>query len=116
MTIIFSFLFSGLICLIGQLILDNTKFTPGHVTSSFVVLGAILGFLNIYDKIIEYVGAGATVLIINFGNSLYSASLLGYKTSGVLGIFSDMFATSCLSLSATIIFSFICTLFSYPKD
>ena len=116
MTIIYSFLFCGLICLIGQLFLDYTKLTPGHLTSMYVVLGAILGFLNIYDKIIEFVGAGATIPIINFGNSLYTASLMGYKAQGILGIFSNMFDTSCLSLSATIIFSFIFTLFSYPKD
>ncbi len=116
MTIIYSFLFCGIVCLIGQTILDNTKLTPGHLTSIYVVIGALLGFLNIYDKIIEVVGAGATIPIINFGNSLFTASLMGFKTNGFLGIFSNMFDTSCLSLSATIIFSFIFTLFSYPKD
>ncbi len=116
MTIIYSFLFCGLVCLIGQLFLDYTKLTPGHLTSMYVVIGAVLGFLNIYDKIIEVVGAGATIPIINFGNSLYTASLIGYKSFGVLGIFSNMFDTSCLSLSATIIFSFLLALISYPKD
>ena len=52
MTIIYSFLFCGLVCLIGQLFLDYTKLTPGHLTSTFAVLGSLLGFLNIYDKII----------------------------------------------------------------
>jgi len=64
-----SFLFAGFVCLVGQLILDNTKLTPGHVTALFVVLGAALDTFNIYDKIIEKVGAGATTLIMNFGNS-----------------------------------------------
>jgi len=116
MTIIYSFLFCGFVCLIGQLFLDYTKLTPGHLTSSFAAIGALLGFFDIYDKIIEVVGAGATTPIINFGNSLYTAALIGFKTNGILGIFSNMFATSSCIISCTIIFSFIFTLFSYPKD
>ena len=116
MTIIYSFLFCGLVCLIGQLFLDYTKLTPGHLTPSFAVLGALLGFFDIYDKIINFVGAGATTPIINFGNSLFTAALMGFKTNGLLGIFSNMFATSSCIISCTVIFSFIFTLFSYPKD
>lgn len=116
MTLIYSFLFAGTVCAIGQLFLDYTKLTPGHLTSIFTVIGSILGFLGIYDKIIEKVGAGATSLIMNFGNSLYNSSLMGYKTNGILGIFANMFDGSCIILSSVIIFSFIFTLFSYPKD
>ena len=65
-----SFLVSGLFCLVAQVILDNTKLTPGHITSMFTVLGAILSFLGIYPKLIEFAGAGATVQISNFGHLL----------------------------------------------
>lgn len=116
MTIIYSFLFAGVVCAIGQLFLDYTKLTPGHLTSLLTVIGAILGFFNIYQKIIDFVGAGATTLIMNFGNSLYTASLMGFKTEGFLGIFSKMLDGSCIIVSSVIIFSFIFTLFSYPKD
>ena len=116
MQYIYSFLFCGVLCLIAQLILDNTKLTAGHITSIFVVIGSFLDIANIYDKIIEFVGAGATTPIINFGNSLYTASLMGFKSEGFLGIFSKMLDGSCVILSSVIVFSFIFTLFSYPKD
>ena len=60
-TYIYAFLFCGLVCMISQLILDNTKLTPGHVTSLFVVLGAMLDVFGIYDKIVLYCGAGAII-------------------------------------------------------
>ena len=62
--IILSFLFCGAICLIAQIILDNTKLTPGHITSIFVVLGALLDTFNIYDIIVEKVGGGAMVVSV----------------------------------------------------
>ena len=58
-----AFLFAGLICLIGQIILDNTKLTPGHITSLFVIIGALLDTFNIYDEIIKVVGGGALLPI-----------------------------------------------------
>ena len=59
MTYVYAFLFCGLVCMIAQLILDNTKLTPGHVTSLFVVIGAFLDIAGIYDRIVLYAGAGA---------------------------------------------------------
>ena len=63
MIYIYAFLFCGTICMLSQIILDNTKLTPGHVTSIFVVLGALLDIFGIYDKIVLYAGAGALVQI-----------------------------------------------------
>ena len=74
MTYLYSFLFVGFICLIGQIILDNTKLTAGHITSIFVVFGALLDTFNIYDEIIKYVGGGALVPITSFGHSLMRLS------------------------------------------
>ena len=74
MTIFYSFLFCGFVCLLGQIILDNTKCTPGHVTSLFVVIGAFLGMVGLYDKIIECVGVGANVPITSFGNTLFNGA------------------------------------------
>ena len=64
-----SFIFAGTVCLIAQLIKDNTKLTSGHITSIFVSIGAFLGFLGIYDKLIKYFGGGAQVVITSFGNT-----------------------------------------------
>ena len=78
MNYILAFFFSGIVCAIGQIILDNTKLTPGHITSIFTVIGAFLSFLGWYDYLITKFGAGATVIISNFGHMLYSSTLQGY--------------------------------------
>ena len=116
MTIIYSLIFCGFICLLGQIILDNTKLTPGHVTSLFVVIGAFLGMLGWYDKIIELVGAGANVPITSFGNTLFNGTYDGFKYGGFIGIFSTMLKNVSLGITSAIIFSFLFSLISKVKD
>lgn len=116
MTYIYSFLFVGFICLIAQILFDNFNLTNGHITSIFVVVGAILGFFNLYDKFAYYVGSGASIPIMSFGNLLYKAAYYGYHTNGFLGIFSNMLTTTSAGITAAIIFSFICIIFSKPKN
>ncbi len=70
-----AFLVCGGICLIGQLIYDNTKLTPGHITSIFVVIGAALDTFSLYDRLIELAGAGASLPITSFGHSLIHGAL-----------------------------------------
>ena len=70
MEFIYSFLFAGIVCLIGQIILDNTKLLPGHITSLFVVIGAALDTFSIYDLFVDKFGAGAIVCITSFGHLL----------------------------------------------
>jgi stage V sporulation protein AE len=70
--------------MIGQMILDNTTLTPGHVTSMFVVIGAILSFLGIYEYIRDYSLVGSSIPITSFGNALYQASLEGFKENSYL--------------------------------
>ena len=116
MIIIYSFLFSGLICLIAQVIMDNTNLTPGHLTSLFAALGSVLACFGLYEKIIEKVGMGANLLIINFGSSLTKSAYLGYISSGFLGLFSNMLTASSLIIVSTIVISFIITIFTKAKD
>ncbi len=111
-----AFLLSGFICMLGQLILDNTKLTPGHVTSMFTVFGAILSFFGIYQKLIQWAGAGATVVISNFGHLLYQAGIEGFSEFGILGFFSGLLTKSSAAIVSAVIFSFILTLFFKPKD
>lgn len=115
MTIIYSFVFCGLICLLGQIVLDNTSFTPGHVTSLFVVIGAFLGIFGIYDTISSLVGAGASLPIMSFGNTLTNATYQGFLAKGFLGLFDMLSKVSVGVVSATI-FSFIFMLIFKPKD
>ena len=116
MLLINSFLFAGTACAIAQIILDNTKLTSGHITSLFTVAGAFLSFLGLYDDFIEKFGAGATVLISNFGHMLYSSAIQGYNEEGILGIFSGMLCKSSLAITAAIVFSFLIALIFNPKD
>ena len=111
-----SFLFCGGVCLLGQIILDNTKLTPAHITSIFVVLGAALDTFNIYDKIILHVGTGAMIPITSFGHSLIHGALASTNEYGLLGILTGMFDLTATGITAAIIFSFIFALIFNPKD
>ncbi len=103
-------------CLIAQIILDNTKFTPGHITSLFVVIGAFLDTFGIYDKIINIVGGGALLPITSFGHSLIHGVILKTHTFGLLGLFIGMFDMTAPGIVASIIFSFFFTLIFKPKN
>lgn len=111
-----AFLFAGFACAIAQVILDNTKLTPGHITSIFTAGGAFLSFLGVYDDLIMKFGAGATVLISNFGHSLYSAALEGFYEEGFLGIFSNMLTKSSAVICGAVVFAFLATLLFKPKN
>ena len=116
MILIYAFLFSGFVCLLCEVIINNTKLTPGHVTSLFSLVGAFLSFLNVYQILIKKFDMGAIILISNFGNSLYEASLKGYKSGGFIGLFKNMLSSSSLVLTSTIIFSFIFICLFKSKD
>ena len=106
-----AFLFAGFICMLGQIILDNTKLTPGHITSLFTVVGALLSFCGIYPTLIQKCGVGATSLIMNFGNMLYQSGINGYENAGILGIFSELLDKSSIAIVSVIIFFFIIFIF-----
>ena len=84
MLLLNSFLFCGIICMISQIILDNTKLTPGHITSILVILGAFLDSFSFYDQIIKYVGGGALVPITSFGHSLIHGALAKANNFGIV--------------------------------
>ncbi len=116
MLLINSFLFCGIICMISQIILDNTKLTPGHITSMLVILGAFLDSFSLYDQIIKYVGGGALVPITSFGHSLIHGALAKANGFGIVGILMGMFDLTATGITAAIIFSFIFTLIFKPRD
>ena len=116
MTYLYSFLFCGLLCLIAQVLLDNTKLTPGHLTSLFVVIGSFLDVANIYDKIIAKVGGGALVPITSFGHLLIHGALKRASTTGTVGIPMGMFDLTSAGVVSAIVFSFIFALIFKPRD
>ena len=111
-----AFLLSGFICAIGQIIIDNTKLTPGHITSFFTVMGAVLSFFGIYPWLMEKCGAGASILIMNFGHMLYSSGMIGYESMGILGIFTELLCKSSLAIVSAVVFSFIFAILFKPRD
>ena len=111
-----SFLFCGIVCLIAQVILDNTKLTPGHITSIFVVVGAALDSFGIYDWIIKYVGGGALLPITSFGHSLIHGALAATNSHGFVGLLMGMFDLTATGITTAIIFSFIFSLIFKPKN
>ena len=116
MTYLYSFIFVGLVSALGQLILDNTKLTPGHITSIFVVVGAFLDIFNIYDHIINFVGAGAMVPITSFGHSLIHGALAKTSEMGLSGILMGMFDLTSAVIISAIIFSLAFSLIFNSKD
>ncbi len=111
-----AFLFAGFVCLIGQIILDNTKLTAGHVTTMFVVLGAFLDTFSIYDKFVLWAGGGALVPITSFGHLLIHGALEKANEYGIIGLAMGMFDLTSSGIIAAIVISFFLSLIFNPKD
>ncbi|HHY72525.1 MAG TPA: stage V sporulation protein AE [Bacillus bacterium] len=110
-----AFVIGGLICVMGQIMFDVFKLTPAHTLSSLVVIGAILGGFGLYEPLIEFAGAGATVPITSFGNSLVHGALAEAEIHGLIGVITGMFEVTSSGISAAIIFGFIGALLFKPK-
>lgn len=111
-----AFIFCGIICVIGQMILDNTKLTPGHVTTLFVIIGAFLDTFSIYDKFVLWAGGGALVPITSFGHLLIHGAMDTVNNFGTMGLFMGMFDLTSSGIVAAIVFSFIFSFLFKPKD
>lgn len=112
---ILAFLVGGGICVIGQLLMDVLKLTPAHTMCTLVVIGAILGGLDLYDPLIKFAGAGASVPISSFGNSLVKGALFEAKRDGIIGVLTGIFEVTSAGVSAAIIFGFLGALLFKPK-
>lgn len=112
---IWAFLIGGAICVLGQLLMDILKLTPAHTMCTLVVTGSILGGFGIYDKLIKFAGAGASVPISSFGNQLVKGALQEYQQYGLVGLLTGIFEITSAGISAAIIFGFICALVFKPK-
>lgn len=106
MIFLWAFLIGGLICVFGQLLMDTTKWTPGHIMTFLVVIGVVLGGIGVYDPLIKFAGAGATVPITSFGNALVHGALSEAKMHGWIGLITGIFEVTSAGISAAIIFGF----------
>jgi len=110
-----AFLVGGLICVIGQLLIDLTKLTPARIMVIFVVAGVVLGALGIYPMLVEWGGAGATVPIIGFGNVLAKGVIEDVNQKGLIGAFSGGVRAGAVGIAAAVFFGYIMAVVSKTK-
>ncbi len=110
-----AFLVGGLFCVIGQLLFDLTNWTPGHVLTAFTVAGGLLGSVGLYDKLIEFAGAGASLPISSFGNALVNGAMAEAASNGVIGVLTGMFELTSTGITAAIIFGFLAAVIFNPR-
>ena len=109
------FVVGGLICLIGQILIDKTKLTSARILVIFVTAGAILGGLGIYQYIVDFAGAGATVPLTGFGYNLAKGAIEGVKKYGFIGAFTGGVKNTAGGIAAAVFFGYIASLISKPK-
>jgi len=110
-----AFITGGLICVIGQILIDKTNMTPARILVSFVTAGVILTALGIYEPIVKFGGAGATVPLPGFGYALAKGAIKGVKESGVLGAFTGGAIATAGGITAAIVFGYIIAVLFDPK-
>lgn len=110
-----AFIVGGLICVLVQILLDLTKLMPGRVMVILVCTGAVLGAIGIYEPFAKWAGAGATVPLSGFGNSLFQGVKKAVDEEGFIGIFKGGFTASSVGISGAIIFSYIASWIFDPK-
>ena len=116
MTYLWAFLIGGAICSVGQILIDKTMLTPARILVMYVVAGVILGFFGVYDKLIDFAGAGATVPLTGFGNLLAKGAKEAVAEDGIVGIFTGGLTASAGGICAAILFGYIGALFARSKE
>lgn len=111
-----AFAVGGLLCLIGQLLIDKTMLTPARILVSYVVIGVILGALGWYEKLIEWAGAGAAVPLTGFGNSLAKGVREAINEQGFIGIFTGGLKSTAGGITAAVFAALLCSFIFRAKD
>ena len=109
------FIVAGIICVIGQILIDKTKLTPARILVIFVTTGAVLGGLGIYKYLVEFAGCGATVPLTGFGYNLSKGAIEAVKESGLLGAFTGGVKAAAGGIAAAVFFGYLASLISKPK-
>ena len=110
------FFVGGLLCVIGQLLIDYTRLTPARILTSFVVAGVVLGAIGLYGPLADWAGAGATVPLTGFGWNLAKGVKKAVEEQGLLGAFTGGFTAAAGGLCAAVLFGFLTALIGKPKD
>lgn len=111
-----AFLVGGMLCAIGQILIDYTKLTPARILVTYVCVGVILGGVGIYEPLVKWAGAGATVPLTGFGYALSKGVELAVKEKGLLGALSGGLTATSAGIAAAVLFGFIIAILSRTKD
>ena len=116
MQYVYAFLIGGAICTVGQLLLSFTRLTSARILVLFVVAGVILGGLGLYQPLVDFAGAGASVPLLGFGNALAKGAIEGAAEHGILGAFSGGITATAAGISAAILFGWLAALIFRPRS
>ena len=111
-----AFLVGGILCVIAQLLIDYTKLTPAKILVGYVVAGVVLGGLGIYQPLVDFAGAGASVPLLGFGNTLAKGVREAIAESGFLGILTGGLKSTAGGITAAIVAGLLASLIFKPKD
>ncbi len=111
-----AFLVGGILCALGQILIDRTRLTPARILTGYVVVGVILGAVGIYPPLIEWAGAGATVPLTGFGSALAKGVRKAVGEKGLLGAFTGGFTTSAGGSAAAVFFGYLTAIVFKPKE
>nr|WP_308415418.1 stage V sporulation protein AE [Sporanaerobium hydrogeniformans] len=111
-----AFVVGGLICVVGQILLDRVKLTNGVIMVTFLIAGAVLTAIGLYQPLVEFAGAGATVPISGFGYALAKGAMDEVAASGIMGAFTGGIKATAAGITAAIVFGYLAAMFSNPKS
>ena len=111
-----AFIIGGLICVVGQILIDRTKLTPAKILVLFVTLGVVLTAVGLYEPLVEFAGAGATVPLTGFGYNMAKGVEKAVQEMGILGILTGGVTSAAAGISAAVFFGSLAALVSKPKD
>ena len=111
-----AFISGGLLCLIGQILIDYTKLTPARILTGYVVAGVLMSALGLYEPFVEFAGAGASVPLTGFGHLLADGVRDAVDKNGLLGIFTGGISSAAGGITAALLFGLLASLIFKPKD
>lgn len=111
-----AFAVGGVLCAIGQILIDKTKLTPARILTVYVVAGVVLGAVGLYQPLVDWAGAGATVPLTGFGNTLAKGVKQAVENDGLLGVFTGGFTASAAGICAAVFFGILIALIFKPKE
>jgi stage V sporulation protein AE len=110
-----AFIIGGLICAVVQIFMDKTKLMPGRIMVGLVCIGALLGFLGVYEPFLKWAGSGAAVPLSGFGNTLFKGVKEAVDEDGFIGLFRGGFKASAVGISGALLFGYVAALIANPK-